>query len=47
MALSPVPAAQRDAGFVSWFSCTLVSDKKSFPEVWECSESQFSVNFGC
>lgn len=29
MALSPVPAAQRDAGFVSWFSCTLVSDKKA------------------
>lgn len=29
VALSPVPAAQRDAGFVSWFSCTLVSDKKA------------------
>lgn len=31
MALFPVPAAQRDAGFVSWFSCTLVSDKKKLP----------------
>lgn len=29
VALSPVSAAQRDAGFVSWFSCTLVSDKKA------------------